>query len=113
MGYLSHRDVISSLAEMASPLFQSRVWLEVESPWQSSYIECIARLFDDSGLHDALSESSIDGDEIDSLLTEIDNLTDQIDFSSPQSEIVADQRFIRCSRIAADILPFVMLHSNQ
>ncbi len=106
------RDIIVSLAEMASPLFQQRVWIRPSTEWESSYVECISRLFDDSGLQDALRSGSVFGQEIDGLLRKIDELTDAIDFRRPEERIVADPDFRSCSQIAADILPFIMLKSG-
>lgn len=112
MNQVNMGDVIVSLAEMASPLFRERVWIRPSTEWESSYVECISRLFDDSGLQDALLSGSVFGEEVDGLLRKIDELTDIIDFRRTEEQIVADQHFRSCSQIAGNILPFIMLRAG-
>lgn len=112
MSQVNVSDIIISLAEMASPLFQERVWVRPSTEWESSYIECVSRLFDDSGLQDALRSGIVFGDEVDGLLRKIDEVTDGIDFRRAEDSIVADPDFRSCSKIAANVLPFIMLRSG-
>lgn len=112
MNHVNVGTVIVSLAELASPLFQLKVWVRPSTEWESSYVECIARLFDDSGLQGALHSGVVFGDEVDDLLRTIDALTDSIDFRRPEEDIVADPEFRSCSEIAANVLPFIMLKAG-
>ena len=50
--YLSH--VREGLAELASEELQRQLWLSPEHP--SSFVEAVARTYDDSGLGDVLDE---------------------------------------------------------
>lgn len=112
MNGVHERDVIVSLAELASPLFHERVWTRPSTEWESSYIECLSRLFDDSGLQDALRRGAVFGEEVDGLLRTLDELTDGIDFRRSEEQIISDPDFGTCSRIARDVLPFVMLRAG-
>jgi hypothetical protein len=113
MSQVFEEDVVISLAELASALFQEQVWMRPSTRWESSYVECISRLFDDSGLQDALRLGNVFGEEIDDHLRRIDDLTDRIDFKRSHEDIVRDPDFKVCSRIAANILPFVILSARK
>lgn len=107
-----YADLVTSLAEMASRLFQQRVWIESSTEWMSSCVECVTRIFDESGLQEALRAGVVFGEDVDSLLREMDALTDENDFNLPPGVLVDDPKFRRCSRIAQDVLPFVILRSG-
>ena len=49
-----HALVEDALAELSDEGYQRRVWLAVDGPEVSSFIECVSRLWDDSGLTDAI-----------------------------------------------------------
>lgn len=58
----AHRDVIvEALIELADASYQQRVWAADDPNEMLSFVECIERLFDDSGLAIALSHGSAFG----------------------------------------------------
>ncbi|WP_337000666.1 MULTISPECIES: hypothetical protein [unclassified Microbacterium] len=59
-----------------------------------------------------LGDMQFSGDEVDGLLRKIDEVTDGIDFRRAEDRIVADPGLRSCRKIAADILPFIMLKSG-
>lgn len=106
--------ILESLAELGSDLFQRQVWMaQVEGVCASS-IECFCRLFDDSGLGDALEEDvEAFGGEIDNTLREILRLMISIGDAIYEPELFAEAAFQRMSLLASDILPFVMLRAPE
>lgn len=112
MNAQQHAEIIASLSEMGSHLFQMQVWAKPSTEWVSSYVECASRIFDDSGLHDSLRSGEVYGEEVDELLRVMDKLTDEIDSNLSDIEIMASPAFLRCSQIAQDVLPFVILRSG-
>lgn len=107
-----HSDVVVSLAELASSLFRDRVWMHPSTEWESGYIECVNRLFGDSGLQDALTRGAVYGEDVDAPLRVLDELTDRLDHRRSDEKIVADPLFQQVAEIAAGVLPFVILRSS-
>jgi hypothetical protein len=71
----------------------------------SSYVECISRLLDDSGLADALEGvGEVYSAAIDGQFRELGRTTERIDGSRPPSEILADPGLAKARLLARRLL---------
>lgn len=80
-----------ALGELADEAYQRRVWLSAKGPEVSSLSECISRLWDDSGLSDALERpSTLYTVEIDNNLRQLDEYLRQLDHSRDPRAVLDD-----------------------
>lgn len=106
MNRVSREAVVSALRELADRDFQERVWLGRDPRGLvSSFLECAARLFDDSNLGPELDAGrSVFDVQIDHRLTDIRRLLGQVDGAQGEAEIFDDPRLLRAVRLAAGLL---------
>ena len=96
--------VENGLAELADPAYQDRVWTGRAPGEMSSFTECIATLFDDSGLGLALDDGGVFGPRIDAQLHSLAALAHAIGTDRPMEQLATDPRFAECRQIAGDVL---------
>jgi predicted lipoprotein len=86
--------VRAALGELSDEQYQSRVWTgHAAGDAMSSFVECVERLFDDSGLDDALEAGKrVFGSPIDEQLSALGDLVAKIDGSQAPDEIIAHPR---------------------
>lgn len=100
-----HSVVREALRELSDEDYQRRVWLAESGPEVGSLTEAVEHLFDDSGLGDALEESSTTYlPDTDSALSELEFLLRQMDDSQPPAVILSDPRLRRVRELAATAL---------
>lgn len=105
MTLIVHALVREALAELADPAYQRRIWTASEGPEIGSLTEAIARLFDDSGLGDALARGhEIYGTAADPMLRELDALLAEVDDGRAPASILRDPRIDEIRRLAAALL---------
>lgn len=105
MNRVLHSVVREALRELSDEDYQRRVWLAASGPEIGSMTEAVERLFDDSGLGDALDESSTTYlRETDSALNELDSLLKQMGDRRPPDVILSDPRLRRVRELAAAAL---------
>lgn len=98
--------VRSALAELADLEYQSRVWTGRDPRGEmSSFVECVSRLYDDSGLEQALcADQSVFGLAIDHELETLGELVAKVDSSQAPDATIADPRMQRIRSQAAAVL---------
>jgi hypothetical protein len=98
--------VEEALRELADESFQRRVWLGQSAGEMSSFTECVAHLFDDSGLGDALEGAGIVYSEsIDDLLRELDEVLGRVmGHSRSPEDVVGDPAMDQARSLARWIL---------
>lgn len=97
--------VEDALRELADESEQRELWLAAEGPRVSSFVECVSRLWDDSGLGDALDGAGeVYSAAIDEQFRELGRTTDRIDGSSPPNEILADPHLAKARLLARRLL---------
>lgn len=100
-----HSVVSEALRELSDEDYQRRVWLAESGPEVGSLTEAIERLFDDSGLGDALEDSKTAYlPETVSALSELDSLLKQIDDRRSPAVTLSDPRLRRVRELAATAL---------
>lgn len=101
----AHRDVIvEALIELADASYQQRVWAADDPNEMLSFVECIERLFDDSGLAIALSHGSAFGPPVDEQMRALGQLVDSVDAGQPVGQPLQDPAQAECRRLAGAIL---------
>lgn len=97
--------VEGALRELSDIDEQRRLWLSTGNAEVSSLTECISRLWDDSGLGDALdSGETVYSIEIDRMFDELWNRLRVMDDRAAPVEIINDPRFIEVRNRAQEIL---------
>jgi hypothetical protein len=97
--------VESALRELADATHQRELWLASGGPEVSSFTECISRLWDDSGLGDALERPRVVySPEIDRRLRELRVVLTGIDDSRSPEEILKDPELDRARSMASALL---------
>lgn len=97
--------VESALRELADETHQREMWLASTGPEVSSFTECISRLWDDSGLSEALDRpQSVYSPEIDQRLRELRTLLTGFDDSRSPEEILRDPQLDRARSMASALL---------
>jgi hypothetical protein len=82
--------VVEALRELADPAERSRLWLSSGGE-ASSIVECTCRLFDDSGLGDALDRGEpVFSERIDRELQLLRKVLASIDVGRDPTELLAD-----------------------
>jgi hypothetical protein len=98
--------VRAALHEMSDLEYQSRVWTgRGGRDEMSSFVECVERLYDDSGLELALdADEPVFGTAIDDQLRELGNLVGKIDADQSPEELIASPRMRMARERAGAIL---------
>ena len=108
-----HELVENALRELADVERQRRLWLSSGGE-VSSFIEVGSRLWDDSGLADALDgPHGAYSAEIDGQLRALRTQLVRIDFARPPEEILEDPRLQRARSIASLILQSLSPQGSQ
>jgi hypothetical protein len=86
--------VRAALGEMSDLDYQSRVWTGRGGDHEmSSFVECVERLYDDSGLELALdAEEPVFGPPVDDELRELGDLVRKIDADQSPDDLIASPR---------------------
>ena len=97
--------VEDALRELADESNQRRLWLAAEGPEVSSFIECVSRLYEDSGLILALEEGrTVYTPSIDAAFTRLDRLLSRIDGRRPPDDILNDPLLGEARALARQLL---------
>lgn len=96
--------VMDALNELADPAYQERVWSGSDPRLVSSLTECAERLFDDSGLVEALDRGSVFGPSIDAKLRRLGNWLGAIQATQPIPDLLRDESLAESRELAAEIL---------
>ena len=96
--------VEDALRELADADAQARLWLADSGPEVSSLDECACRLFDDSGLGDALDQGPVYGPDIDTGLRELRQALAKIDRTRPVPTLLTDPAVARVRQSAQTLL---------
>lgn len=98
--------VRSALAELADLEYQLRVWTGRDPRGEmSSFVECVSRLYDDSGLEQAFDEDQVVfGPTIDHELQALGELVAKVDSAQAPDAALADPRMQRIRAQAAVVL---------
>lgn len=98
--------VRAALDELSDLEYQSRVWTgRGAADEMSSFVECVERLFDDSGLELALEAGEpVFGPTIDEELRELGDLLTKIDGAQNPDDLISDPRMRLARERAAVIL---------
>lgn len=102
-----YRLIESCLEELSDIEFQKRVWVRGEGPEVSSYSEAVCQLFDDTAIGDFLDDTEngvVLSEELDSLLRELSNILDLIDYRIGASNIIKHPHWPKVRQLAADAL---------
>jgi hypothetical protein len=97
--------VRAALNELSDVEYQARVWTgRGAGDEMSSFVECVERLFDDSGLEQALDAGdSVFGSQIDEQLRALGDLLVKIDSAQAPDELIDDPRMRLVRQRAASI----------
>jgi hypothetical protein len=93
--------VLDTLRELSDASFQERVWIRGEGDENSSPIEVVNQLFDDSGLSDLLDRGTVFSERADGMLKELSAYIDTIDFERSAGALLADERWQELRQLAA------------
>lgn len=98
--------VEDALRELADESAQRELWLAADGPRVSSFTECISRLWDDSGLSEALDSESgpVYTPEVDDRLSALRRLLRRIDERRAPEEILHDPQLEESRAIAQRLL---------
>ena len=94
------------LLELSDEAFQRQVWTgSAGDAVQSSLDECLASVFDDSGLTEALDKGGVDlEDDLYASLRRLDSITRAIDARAPVEQLLDDPALRRAREEAAHAL---------
>ncbi|MFD0484989.1 hypothetical protein ACFQ46_20545 [Kineococcus sp. GCM10028916] len=94
------------LLELSDEAFQRRVWTNsAGDDVMSSLVECLASVFDDSGLTDALDRGDVGfNDDLGASLRRLDSITAAIDQRAPVEQLLDDPALRRAREEAAHTL---------
>ncbi len=99
--------VREALAEVADEAYQREIWLAGDGPRVGSLLEATERLFDDSGLGDALERAGSPAfdESIDSRLRRLRQVLMRLaDSNVTVAEVLADRRMVEARALAAEAL---------
>ena len=101
--------VRDALIELADEDYQRQHWTSLTPSGQSSLEECWERLFDDSGLGDALDgEAEVFGEQSDQCLREVDAALRQVPATASADDVIASDEMALVRSVAKttlDLLP--------
>lgn len=97
--------VRDALGELADGEHQRQLWTSLTPSGQSSLEECWERLFDDSGLGDALDrETEVFGDQADQCLRELDAALRLVPTNAATNEVIASDEMVLVRSLASRAL---------
>lgn len=99
--------VREALAELADEAYQREIWLASEGPRVGSLLEATERLFDDSGLSDALDRagSHVIDEPIDAGLRRLRRMLKPLaDSNLPVPDVLATRQMAEARALAAKVL---------
>lgn len=97
--------VMDALRELANRSYQERVWLGQGDAEVSSFVECVERLFSDSGLGYALDRGeAVFSDTIDAKLRDLRARLGKIDGARPPTDVVNDPAMDLVRSLAEDTI---------
>jgi hypothetical protein len=96
--------VEDALRELSDQDEQERLWLAHDSHEISSLDECVSRLFDDSGLGDALDRGAVCSPDIDAALRDLRQTLGKINRDRPVRALLADPDLTRARESAQALL---------
>ena len=93
--------VRDALSELADEDFQREVWTSLTPSGQSSLEECWERLFDDSGLGEALDgQTEVFGERPDQCLRELGEALRQVPAGASADDVIASSEMLLVRRLA-------------
>lgn len=96
--------VVHALKELSDRDYQELVWMGKDPNRMSSFIECVERLFDDSGLDRVLRTGAAFTPEIDEQLRHLSRLVDEIDEYQPDDQLLRDPKLLESRVVSARVL---------
>jgi hypothetical protein len=96
--------VEDALRELSDQDEQARLWLARGGPEISSLDECVSRLFDDSGLGDALDRGAVYSSDIDAALRDLRQTLGKISRDRPVTMLLADPDLAHARQSAQALL---------
>lgn len=97
--------VRDALGELADGEHQRQLWSSLTPSGQSSLEECWERLFDDSGLGDALDgETEVFGDRADQCLRELDAALRLVPTNAATNDVIASDEMVLVRSLASRAL---------
>ena len=104
MRYLQVELIRAALAELADEQLQTLAWNARISGEIHSFEECVAMLFTDSGLSDALDSGHAFSSKVDARLRDLQRLLGQIDSFRTVDEIMNDPLLESSRKLAGELL---------
>ena len=93
--------VRDALSELADAEYQRQLWTSLTPSGQSSFEECWERLFDDSGLGDALDgQTEVFGEQPDQSLRELDAALRQVPANASADDVIASDEMVLVRSLA-------------
>jgi hypothetical protein len=106
--------VEDALRELADEDRQRTLWLSTGGPEVSSFVECLSRLWDDSGLATAMEQPGVVYDsEIDELLRQLDETLARVNASQPVSGLLIDPHLAEARGMARRLLQDLRRFGND
>ena len=97
--------VRDALGELADAEHQRQLWSSLTPSGQSSLEECWERLFDDSGLGDALDgQTEVFGEQADQCLRELDEALRLVPTDGSTDEVIASDEMVLVRSLASRAL---------
>lgn len=94
-----------ALRELADEERQRTLWLSTGPPEVSSFVECMSRLWDDSGLATAMEQPGFVYDkEIDEELHRLDSVLGHVDADQPVDRLLTDPYLMEARGMAQALL---------
>jgi hypothetical protein len=94
-----------ALSELADEDHQRQLWTSLTPSGQSSLEECWERLFDDSGLGDALDQQAeVFGEQPDQCLRELDAALRQVSATESADDVIASDEMVLVRSLASKTL---------
>jgi predicted GTPase len=94
----------SALRELSDERTQTTLWCSEGGSEVSSLTEAISRLWDDSGLGDAMERGVVFDEAIDDRLRRLQQVLDILDESSPPPELLASPQLGVARSLATELL---------
>jgi hypothetical protein len=96
--------VEDALRELSDEHTQARLWSSSGATEVSSLAEAKSRLWDDSGLVDAMDRGVVYSDHIDAQLRQLHDTLRRIDDGAPVEVVLASADLVRARALAGDLL---------
>lgn len=96
--------VEEALRELSDEQEQARLWTSSGGPEVSSLTEAKSRLWDDSGLADAMQRGVVYSDSIDLQLRRLHDALRRIDENAPIAEVLASGNLATVRSLATELL---------